>query len=337
MALPVEMPSEAETSYHYLAFDLCLSLPFPAMQLTPAPPDSPVDIHVSLGATPPSLPTLHHASRDESTATEIQISSQGEMLWTTRRARFWASDGTRIVVEPLVKLKPASLRHFVLYVCLSTLLNQRGLLALHANAVVGSQGAIVVTGRSGAGKSTLLAALLARGLPMLADDMTVLKTVSPAPPPHARPTVLPGYPSYRLCSDTLTQLTPVADRIVALGGERNKHLLFAPKENVYATPVPLHALYILNPQPQEQVRMRRVEGLQAFQLVQESCYDPTARLLLPHALQQIQQVTQSCAVYQIDRPANRWTIDELTDLLLAPQNELAPKREDPQPHHASNG
>ncbi|WP_162844995.1 HPr kinase/phosphorylase [Pontivivens insulae] len=45
---------------------------------------------------------------------------------------------------------------------------------IHASAVSGPRGGVLVTGASGSGKSTLVLALLARGAMLIADDRTVL-------------------------------------------------------------------------------------------------------------------------------------------------------------------
>ena len=319
------IPTHSDTQPHrYMAFGLCLSLPFPARQLPVAAPEVPIDVEVTLGTTPTALSDLLESGHNPQLASDIQINRQGDMLWTTERARFWASGGTRVVVEPRTAKTPAALRHFVLYNCLPSILNQRGMLALHANAVAGAQGAMVFTGRSGAGKSTLFAALLARGLPMLADDVTALQ-FDRAANQNAAPLVQIGYPSYRLCADALAQLAPPTDHIIALGGPRNKSMLFTPQANRQSTPVPLRAIYILNPHPGNALKIHRVEGMHAFRLLQENSYNPAAALCSPHAFHNMNQVVQTCAIYSIERPLTRWTIDELADQLLASQG--APQRQ----------
>jgi ABC-type cobalamin/Fe3+-siderophores transport system ATPase subunit len=239
-------------------------------------------------------------------------------LWTTATARFWIYGGNTIVVQPLVDSAPIAHSHFILSTCMPTLLNQRGLLAIHANAVVGPQGAIAISGHSGAGKSTLLAALMGRGLPMLADDVTVLQKDI-----EDRFHVLPGYRSYRLCADTLDQIEPVAERIVDVGGSRKKYLLLAPVESVHPVSVPLHAFYVLRLYEGDTLQIRRAEGMQAFQFIQENCYHPTAMLRTRHAFEQINQVIKQCTIYEIRRPAHRWTVKEMIDLILTLQESLA--------------
>jgi hypothetical protein len=71
--------------------------------------------------------------------------------------------------------------------------------ALHAGAVATPAGAVAIAAQAGGGKSTLLAALLARGLPLVADDVLVLEgraeaapLAHPAPPLMTVPAALDG-------------------------------------------------------------------------------------------------------------------------------------------------
>jgi hypothetical protein len=61
----------------------------------------------------------------------------------------------------------------------AVLLARRGWRALHAGAVTGPRGAVVVRGGSGAGKSTLVAAAHAAGLGVLGDESLLVSRVDP--------------------------------------------------------------------------------------------------------------------------------------------------------------
>ena len=54
----------------------------------------------------------------------------------------------------------------------AALLQQRGVMTLHASAIETQAGAVLFAGPSGIGKSSLAAALVERGNTMLADDVT---------------------------------------------------------------------------------------------------------------------------------------------------------------------
>jgi hypothetical protein len=112
--------------------------------------------------------------------------------------RFRVGGGREIVIDPVPGVSERNLRIFLLGSAMGALLHQRGLLALHANAVVIDGCAIAFIGRSGAGKSTLAAWFQDRGHPMLADDVCAVRD-----PQSAAPVVVPGVPRLRLWKDAL--------------------------------------------------------------------------------------------------------------------------------------
>jgi len=80
---------------------------------------------------------------------------------------------------------------------MGVVLHQRGLLTLHASAVMIGDRAVAFVGEKGAGKSTTAAALVERGHDLLSDDVTALSIE------EAAPTVLPGTAAIKLWPDSL--------------------------------------------------------------------------------------------------------------------------------------
>ncbi len=74
------------------------------------------------------------------------------------------------VTEGLLEGVPSFAARTLLEAPSAVLLSRRGFTVLHAGAVVGSGGAVVLRGASGAGKSTLVAAAWRAGLGVLADE-----------------------------------------------------------------------------------------------------------------------------------------------------------------------
>ena len=89
-------------------------------------------------------------------------------------ARYRISDGAEILVDAEATVPDRNIRLFLLGSAFGALFHQRGLLPLHANAVVIDGRAAIFMGASGAGKSTLAAWFQDQGLPVLADDVCVV-------------------------------------------------------------------------------------------------------------------------------------------------------------------
>jgi hypothetical protein len=126
----------------------------------------------------------------------------GRMVLTAfDTGRFEVSEGNRIAIDRFDGAAADDLMSFTLGSAMSALLQQRGLLPLHASSVVTPKGALLVTGRSGAGKSTLVAQLVSMGFPLLADDVTAIDSDA-----AGKPVALPGLGAMRLWQDALQRL-----------------------------------------------------------------------------------------------------------------------------------
>lgn len=112
-------------------------------------------------------------------------------------ADFLVRAGTTAYVSPAADVPDRNLRVYLLGSVIGALLHQRGLVPLHANAIMVGRSAIAFAGDSGAGKSTLAAWAHDRGHDVLADDVSVVGTGADGP------FVLPGLRRLRLWRDAL--------------------------------------------------------------------------------------------------------------------------------------
>ena len=133
---------------------------------------------------------------------------------------------------------------------LASALHLRGIPILHAAAVVVDGEAILVAGPAGAGKSTLTAALIGRGMPLLAEDLAVLAFGENII------TVQAGYPRLRLCPDaTLVagKAAPDLPRVFSAFVPDDKRWVDAVDlaGGFCATPTPLGGIYLLAPRLSE--------------------------------------------------------------------------------------
>lgn len=133
--------------------------------------------------------------------------SESDRLCVRHRAdggfAFWFGDGTWAGVSAdssrigLHTPAGSTLADSVTYLTgpvLGFVLRLRGVLALHASAVVLDGGAIAFAGQSGSGKSTAAAMLALQGVPVLSEDLVALTPITPGSVLRAHS----GYPSVRL-------------------------------------------------------------------------------------------------------------------------------------------
>ena len=132
----------------------------------PAPPGAAPDILVRPGILPP-------APQDAPRLDDARILGPGRLQLEARGMRMLVEAGARVTLD--APGLPEDLRRLLVgYAAGTLLLLQRGRLPLHAAAVAGPGGAVLLLGESGAGKSTLATMLAPRGLQLVGDDMIAM-------------------------------------------------------------------------------------------------------------------------------------------------------------------
>ncbi|WP_324808154.1 hypothetical protein SH584_02045 [Sphingomonas sp. LY29] len=156
-------------------------------------------------------------------------------------ASYLIQDGNRIVVDPAPGAEWANVRLFLLGSVMGVVLHQRGLLPLHANAIVIDGQACAFMGHSGAGKSTLAACFHDAGYPVLADDVVVVSFDE-----RGEPIVSPGIPRVRLWEAAVVGSgRDPADYELSYAGDEKYRKFDVPLSTVAETDRPLKAIVIL--------------------------------------------------------------------------------------------
>lgn len=149
-----------------------------------------------------------------------------------------SADRRRVAWQEHAAAWPDFVRSHLVGRVLATALWLDGWLPLHGSAVAARDGAIGFLAPKGAGKSSLALALTEAGARLLTDDTLPVEPID-------APRAWPGVHSVRLREDALAQ---VEASPVTLGTHEGKRVLtgFAPERLAHA-PVPLRALYLLDP------------------------------------------------------------------------------------------
>src|SRR5688572_29118459 len=158
--------------YTYVVYGLTLKSEIELPELigteTLAPCD-PIPVEIRKGDVPHDLPNA-------TTPVEgYRIDKDKALFVMAGTARFLIAGGKSIKFVPEEGHEPSWLRIVLLSGALGILLHQRGLLPLHASAVVSNEICVAFGGNSGVGKSTLAAGLSRQGLKLLAEDKLVVR------------------------------------------------------------------------------------------------------------------------------------------------------------------
>jgi hypothetical protein len=159
--------------------------------------------------------------------TDFLVDEIGSQIWIVWSDGFTLDDACSYLLGPVMGF----------------VLRLRGLVCLHASAVVIEGRALAIIGPPGAGKSTTAAAFAACGHAALSDDVVPLSEANGGFEAH------PGYPRVRLWPSSVRALAEIDRSIPELPsawGARRYHLNLQQQGYAFQTePRPLGAIYVL--------------------------------------------------------------------------------------------
>lgn len=205
-------------SWRYRAFGLRLQSTLPLPELYPdedksgaedSSIDAAIDVTVWLAdAPPPDVPEILPDVRADAHCFWMDVPCVG---------RFLVRNGREMVVEVYPSVSEGDVRAYLLGSAMGALLQQRGLLPLHASAVkVGGRGVAFIA-PAGSGKSTLAMHLQHRGHRVICDDICAIEVGKQ----HAR--VWPGLRNLKLWRSSLGAIARTPDGLEPVLANMDKY------------------------------------------------------------------------------------------------------------------
>ena len=177
------------------------------------------------------------------------------LFWSGLFSFLISADGHDVRYRRVGDVPTESLVTYLLGQVLSFPLLRFGFEPIHATAVVVDGEAIALVGDCGYGKSTLAAALAARGLPILTDDLLVLEW-------RDRGWIAyPGIPRLKLFPSVARRLLGSHVRGVPMNGRTSKLVVPLANGQCVTRPVPLRAVYVL-PGPEDRPQRAAWTGVE---------------------------------------------------------------------------
>lgn len=228
-------------------------------------------------------------------------------------ARFLVTEGRQIVVEAAPGAAHDDLVAYLLGSALAAVLQQRRILPLHASAVRTDHGAVLIAASSGVGKSTLAAALQARGMAQMSDDVTGIVFDQ-----AGRAMALPAFPGARLWPDTVRALGRQGEesRRVRDGIEK----VYLPITNFCAQPQPVRGILALSVHNQPRIRLQPFAAQDRAAWIFRNTF--RKRFMIGHGLTAFHFEASTTLARQVDmvqvtRPSEGFALDALTDRVAA--------------------
>jgi hypothetical protein len=173
----------------------------------------------------------------------IHLIDSGYLFTYAEGARFLVDvDATRVDAWWDGPLTDADAADYLLSGVLAFVLRVRGVVPLHASAVVIADRALLFAGAAGAGKSSTAAAFATLGIPVLSDDMVALTEAG------ERLVALPSYPRLSLWPDSANGLF-ATESLPTHSAVYSKHCLDldVDRYRFHDSPAPIEAIFFLAP------------------------------------------------------------------------------------------
>lgn len=246
----------ARSVHHYLVFGLVLRSEMALPGLVPHP-RSTADVDIRWGAVPPV----------EGAGNGYYIVDDATVLNVPNVTRYRIEGGDSITIAPAPEVSDRNVRLYLLGSALGAVLHQRGLIALHANAVEIAGAAVAFMGHSGAGKSTLAAWFFDRGHAVLTDDVCVVEADG------AKVTAHRGLVRLRLWQDALAHSGRQAIEADRSFDKFDKFDVKMPDARAAPASLPLGAVVLLERAEEgEGFRLHRLRGAQAVDALVANIY-----------------------------------------------------------------
>jgi hypothetical protein len=187
----------------------------------------------------------HSRSASDDWFVHMGLPNGGDYLrWNGLFEFFVARDGSRIACRALNGSSRQAFQVYLVSHVVSFALLKQGAEPLHATVVVIKNRAVGFIGSCGYGKSTLAASFLRIGHQLLTDDLLVVKHPDLS---NGRLLAQPGPARIKLFPEAAKALLCRNFRGVPMNPSTDKLVIPLSIESAAARPVPLKALYILNP------------------------------------------------------------------------------------------
>lgn len=174
-------------------------------------------------------------------------------------------DATGVVIDTALPPDASDISAFFFSTVFAIICFKRGWLPLHAASVCVNGRGVLFCGPSGAGKSTLASRFIRKGIPVLADDVSVMDFSDPD-----RILLRPTLPHLKLWRDIMDQCNIPPDGLTPVRNKIQKY--YVPQPNVGRTPVPLSGIYYIGDSRGQGEVCQPVTGVENFMAVRCGVY-----------------------------------------------------------------
>jgi len=249
----------------------------------------------------------------------IYISSDAYKLILPDVATYWAENGNSIIIQPVLLADRSKVRLFCLSNVFAAILNQRGIIPIHAAALKVNNRLVLICGHSGAGKSTLVGDLKSRGFSVFSDDVCVPETNL-----SNQILMYSSYPMMKFWDETIKRLPNLGEPDVQLRPDVNKFGFYFHEQFDNSPKQPVLVFFLEKLEDLQQVEVQEVKGFKLFQYLESNAYRGEylgAFDLREKHFDFFSNLANQLRGFVIKRPKGEDSIDYITDVVFEKINQ----------------
>lgn len=300
--------------YYYWAYGLTIKSEMEFPELLALPENEFNDIELVCGIAPEhNQENLHDVKKN------IYISSDAYKLILPDVATYWAENGNSIIIQPVLLADRSKVRLFCLSNVFAAILNQRGIIPIHAAALKVNNRLVLICGHSGAGKSTLVGDLKSRGFSVFSDDVCVPETNL-----SNQILMYSSYPMMKFWDETIKRLPNLGEPDVQLRPDVNKFGFYFHEQFDNSPKQPVMVFFLEKLEDLQQVEVQEVKGFKLFQYLESNAYRGEylgAFDLREKHFDFFSNLANQLRGFVIKRPKGEDSIDYITDVVFEKINQ----------------
>ncbi len=222
-------------SYDAYGLTICSELALPELTVSEdSPDDNFPDVEIRLAAAD-QAPVQAVRNRPY-----LTVASDQALLSVEEAGTFIIRGGREILVIPEAGVDERLLRRYLCGTVMGILLDQRGLLVLHASAVAIDEKACAFVGNQGSGKSSIATILHGRGHRFVCDDVAAVRLV------QGQAWIYPAFPQMKVSLETAAAASLPREALIEFDRFEDKRG-YRLSGNFVTKPVPLNEVFVIAP------------------------------------------------------------------------------------------
>lgn len=260
---------------------------------------------------------------DEQSWTVFDIKRSQSVLYYRNVGLFRISHGNLVEYMPMMDVYSPMFRQWILNMSLAIIKIQREDIIIHGSGLLmpDADKGFIISGDSGSGKSTLADHLLHKGFRFVADDVVAVEF-------EQNGIWIEGaYPTRRLCNNVVEQQKLDKSRLLFINdGNKEKYIL--DMHDAYYGEISrlLKAIFVITlGNGNDEVRLIEHKGSEKLNWISSNMYRKVSYQemgITPKVFSKCLSIAQKIPIYEICRPVNKQTVEELADIVYKLMDEI---------------